>query len=98
MRTIFSKSARALAAAASIAGLVFTSVSSADTPPPGHNPQACQSWASYQAAAVYTSVYNQVLSSCRQSGGSYCEGPAQTYATQAQAQAYNYYYNACMTS
>jgi len=98
MNRISSRGARAFAVAVGLASVLFTSLTSADTaPPPGHNPYACQSWAAWKAAEVYNTVYQNVLASCRQSGGSYCEGPAASAASQAQTQAYNYYYNYCMT-
>jgi len=98
MNRMLSRSAQALAVLAGVAGLCFSTATSADTaPPPGHNPAACQSWASSQAAAVYTSVYRQAGASCSQSGGSNCAQAAEAAARQAQTQAYSYYYNVCMT-
>ncbi|HEY9109676.1 MAG TPA: hypothetical protein VIN58_23630 [Roseateles sp.] len=100
MNHFFSRSAKLFVVASSLAGLAFTSVSSAETPPPGHDPQTCQAWASSQSAAMYTNVYNQVMTSCRAAGGDWtsCDSAARTNAARAQAGSYTYYYNACMTS
>jgi len=100
VNNLFSKSAKLFIVASSLVGLAFTSVSSADTPPPGHDPQTCQAWASSQSAAMYTNVYNQVMTSCRAAGGDWtsCDSAARTNAARAQAGSYTSYYNACMTS
>jgi len=100
VNTLFSRSAKLFVVASSLAGLAFTSVSSAETPPPGHDSQTCQAWASSQSAGVYTNVYNQVMTSCTAAGGDWasCDSAARTNAARAQAGMYTSYYNACMTN
>jgi hypothetical protein len=66
--------------------------------PPSAIPAACHSKASAISQSAYTTVYNGVMQSCGQSGGSNCSYYAQMEASRVRDSVYASQYNQCISS
>ena len=66
--------------------------------PPSAIPVACHSKASAISQSAYTTVYNAVMQSCTQSGGSNCGYYAELEASRIRDSVYASQYNQCISS